>query len=77
MLLNLKSNQFEKQLYNIINNSGLPVANVYFILTSVQQKIEESYNIQIQKEKEEWMLQQQQQLKQTNEQVEEENNEEE
>lgn len=79
MLLNLKSNQFENQLYDIINNSGLPIANVYFILTSVQQEAEKFYKIQIQKEKEELILQQQQQqrLKQTSEQIEKENNDEE
>ena len=35
MSINLLSEQFRNNLYNLVNNSGLPIANVYFILKMV------------------------------------------
>lgn len=43
MSINLQSEQFKNNLYNLINNSGLPIANVYFILKATGFQLEQKY----------------------------------
>lgn len=44
MSINLLSEQFRNNLYNLINNSGLPIANVYFILKMVGFQLEQKFH---------------------------------
>ena len=41
--INIKSENFRQNLYNLINNSNLPVSNIYFIITLLQKQIELNY----------------------------------
>lgn len=41
--INLKSEAFRQNIYNLINQSNLPVSNIYFILTLLQKQIELQY----------------------------------
>ena len=44
MSINLLSEQFRNNLYNLVNNSGLPIANVYFILKMVGFQLEQKFH---------------------------------
>ena len=41
--INLKSEIFKNNLYSLINNSNLPVSNVYFIFKLIMQELENFY----------------------------------
>ena len=41
--INIKSEIFRQNLYNLINNSDLPASNIYFIITLLQKQIELNY----------------------------------
>lgn len=41
--INIKSEEFKNSIYNLINNSGLPVANVYYIFKMIFQQIDHQY----------------------------------
>lgn len=41
--INLKSESFKQEIYNLINKSQLPVSNVYYIITLLQKQIEIQY----------------------------------
>lgn len=41
--INVKSEEFKSNLYSLVNNSGLPIANVYFIFQLVAQELENTY----------------------------------
>ncbi len=49
MNINLKSEEFKNNLYSLISNSELPVANVYYIFKIVSQQVEDTYNQVIEK----------------------------
>lgn len=40
---NLKNEYFKKNIYNQIDNSDLPVANIYYIFKDIFKNIESSY----------------------------------
>jgi len=42
-MLNKESKIFEQQLTELVENSGLPVSVVYYILTNIQLKLEKIY----------------------------------
>ena len=44
MNINLKSEEFKNNLYSLISNSELPIANVYYILKVISQQVEDTYN---------------------------------
>lgn len=44
MNINLQSEEFKNNLYSLITNSELPIANVYYILKIVLQQTEDAYN---------------------------------
>lgn len=44
MSINLQSEQFRNNLYNLINSSGLPISSVYFIIRTVASQLELKYN---------------------------------
>ena len=41
--INFKSEKFKNDLYLLINNSGLPIANIHYILQIVSKEIENLY----------------------------------
>lgn len=41
--INIKSEQFKYNIINLINNSELPISNVYFILKFITQDVENTY----------------------------------
>lgn len=41
--INVRSEEFKSNLYSLINNSGLPISNVYFIFQLVAQELENTY----------------------------------
>ena len=41
--INLKSESFKQEIYNLINKSQLPVSNIYYIITLLQKQIEIQY----------------------------------
>lgn len=41
--INIKSQIFRQNLYNYINDSDLPVSNIYFIITLLQKQVELNY----------------------------------
>lgn len=41
--INIKSENFRQNLYDLINNSDLPASNIYFIITLLQKQIELNY----------------------------------
>ena len=49
-LINLQTNIFENQLLQLINNSGLPIANAYLVLRDVYKQITQLYQQQLKKE---------------------------
>lgn len=50
MDINLKTENFISQLYELINSSELPVVNVYLALNMVYENVKQIYNEQIQKQ---------------------------
>lgn len=44
MNINLQSEEFKNNLYSLIANSELPIANIYYILKIVLQQTEDAYN---------------------------------
>lgn len=44
MSINLQSEQFRNNLYNLINSSGLPISSAYFIIRTVASQLELKYN---------------------------------
>lgn len=44
MNINIKSEEFKNNLYSLINNSELPIANIYYILKVISQQVEDTYN---------------------------------
>ena len=46
-------NDFKQQIVQLINNSGLSVEMVYYILKDLMNEVAVTYNQQLQKEKEE------------------------
>lgn len=74
MNINLKSEEFKNNLYSLIENSELPISNIYFIFKTVSKELEETYNQVIKELKEQES--QQKQIKENNieETIEEENN---
>lgn len=50
MDINLKTENFISQLYELINSSELPVVNVYLALNMVYENVKRIYNEQIQKQ---------------------------
>ncbi len=59
--INLKTEEFKQNLYFIINNSDLPVANAFLIMQTMTKELEELYYNQIEKENQQLLSQQQQQ----------------
>lgn len=49
MNINLKSEEFKNNLYSLINDSELPIANIYYILKVISQQVEDTYNQVIEK----------------------------
>lgn len=49
MNINLKSEEFKNNLYSLISNSELPIANIYYIFKIVSQQVENTYNQVIEK----------------------------
>lgn len=41
--INIKTEQFKSNLYNLVNNSGLPISIVYYIFKFVEQDLENTY----------------------------------
>ena len=41
--INMKSEELKNSLYNLINNSDLPISNVYFIFQLITQELESTY----------------------------------
>lgn len=41
--INIKTEEFKNSLYSLINNSGLPVANAYFVFKLVSQQLQKQY----------------------------------
>lgn len=64
--INLKTEIFKQNLYSLINNSDIPIANAYFVFQAIGKELEETYYQAINEEN--------QQLQQENK---EENNKEE
>lgn len=50
MTINQNSKKFEEKLYQLINDSGLPIANVYYIFQLINKQIEELYYSQLNNE---------------------------
>lgn len=65
--MNLKMKILEKQLVDILSNSGLPIGTIYYMLKNLLFQIENLYNAQIEKEE----MQQYNKQKQNNENVKE------
>lgn len=43
MNINLQSENFKQELTNLINNSNLPIANVFYIIQLIQQQLKQTY----------------------------------
>ena len=41
--INIKTENFKQNLLKLINSSGLPVANVYFVFQLVEKELEKTY----------------------------------
>lgn len=50
MTINQNSKKFEEKIYELINNSNLPIANVYYIFKLINKQIEELYYSQLNNE---------------------------
>lgn len=50
MTINQNSKKFEEKLYQLINDSNLPIANVYYIFQLINKQIEELYYSQLNNE---------------------------
>lgn len=61
--INLKSESFKQEIYNLINKSQLPVSNIYYIITLLQKQIEIQYYAALNAES----IQQQQEQSETEE----------
>lgn len=59
--INLKTEDFKQNLYFIINNSDLPVANAFLVMQAMTKELEELYYNEIEKENQQLLSQQQQQ----------------
>ena len=68
MSINIKSEEFKNNLYSLINQSQLPIANIYFIYKDVFKDLEEFYKDTINKEIEQEKQANKKELKQEEEQ---------
>lgn len=41
--ININSEQFKKNLQNLINSSNLPISNIYYIISLIQKELEYEY----------------------------------
>lgn len=41
--INIKTENFKQNLLKLINSSGLPVANVYFVFQLIEKELEKTY----------------------------------
>ena len=75
MNINLQSEKFKQELTNFINNSNLPIANVFYIIQLIQQQLKQTYynviNNQIRKEQQASQKQEEQQQTEQNKEEEE------
>ena len=49
-MINSRTKQFQQDLTNLVNHSGLPVVNAYYVVKNIFQKLENLYEQQIQQE---------------------------
>ena len=56
--INLKTEEFKNNLYFLINNSDIPVANAYLVFQQLEQELKELYIKTIQEETEQLRQQQ-------------------
>ena len=49
-MINSQTKQFQQDLTNLVNHSGLPVVNAYYVIKNICQQLEILYNQQIQQE---------------------------
>lgn len=69
MSINLKSEQFKNDLYNLITESELPISNVFFVFQLMCQQLETAYYDVLRKEAQE------NEKKKEEQQIDKENNE--
>lgn len=41
--ININSEQFKRNLQNLINSSNLPISNIYYIISLIQKELEYEY----------------------------------
>lgn len=53
--INIRSEQLMQSIVSLINNSNLPISNVYFIFKNIMQDIENTYYSVLNQESEEYI----------------------
>ena len=41
--INIKTENFKQNLYELINSSQLPIANIYYVIQLIEKEIEKTY----------------------------------